>query len=95
MVSVIYDHLQANIGDDHYKPLVYCQIRILYIVLYTRKGVPEAQWVKPWPADLVVVGSSPAGGRDLFNGNRGSIAHSLSLLSTHHPDLTEILLKKM
>ena len=59
------------------------------------KKSPVAQWVKPWPADLVVVGSSPAGGGDLFNCNRGSIAHSLSISSTHHPDLTEILLKRM
>ena len=54
-----------------------------------------AQWVKVWPTDLAVMGSIPAWGEDLFYRKRGSIAHSLSLSSTHHPDITEILSTRM
>ena len=61
---------------------------------FTERGAPVAQWVQRWPTDLVVMSSSPALGEDLFSRERGSIAHSLSLLSTHRPDMTEILLKR-
>ena len=37
---------------------------------------------------------SPARGENLFSHKRGSIAHSLSLSSAHHPNMTEILLKR-
>ena len=56
--------------------------------------VPVAQWVKCWPTDLAVLGCRPAGGCNLLNHKRGSIAHSLLLSLTHHPHLTEILLKR-
>ena len=55
---------------------------------------PGAQWVKRWPTDLAVVSSSSARGEDLFNRKRGSIAHILSLLLDHRPDMTGILLQK-
>ena len=51
--------------------------------------------VTGWPADLMVPGSSPASGGDLFNCKSGSTSHSLSLSPTHCPDITEILLKRM
>ena len=56
---------------------------------------PVAQQVKQWPADLVVPGLRPTQGGNLFNCKWGFIAHSLSLSPTHHPDMTEILLKRM
>ena len=58
-------------------------------------GVPAAQWVKHWPPDLAFVSSSPARGEIISTVNEVSIAHSFSLSSTHHPDMTELLLKKM
>ena len=36
-----------------------------------------ARWVKRWPADQVVPGSTPTGSGNLFNRKRGSIAHSV------------------
>ena len=53
-------------------------------------GCSECNRVKHWPADLVVPGLRPAGGRNVFN----HIANSLSISPTHRPDITEILLKK-
>ena len=54
-------------------------------------GAPVAQWFKRWPTDLADrVGSSSR--RNLLN---HSIAQSLSLSTSHHPDMTGILLKKM
>ena len=50
--------------------------------------------MKRWPADLPVPGSGSTGGRYLFNHKRGAIALSLSLLSTHYLDMTEILLRR-
>ena len=51
-----------------------------------------AQWeLKGWPTDLMVWDSIPADGRNLFNCKLGSIAQSLSLSYSHHPDKTEIL----
>ena len=58
-------------------------------------GALQAQWVKCWSADLMVPGLCPAGGRNLFYGKQGTIAHSLPLLPFHRPDLTKILLKRM
>ena len=46
------------------------------------------------PADLAVLGSSPACGKDLFNRKRGSVAHNLSLSLIHRPSMTEILLER-
>ena len=45
-------------------------------------GAPVAQWVKHWPTDLVVPGSSPALTGNLSNHKQGSIAHNPSLI---HP----------
>ena len=42
-------------------------------------GAPVAQWVKRWPTDLAVLGSSPALSGDLFNRKPGATAHSLAL----------------
>ena len=39
-----------------------------------------------WPTDLAVPGSSP----DLFSRKRGSLAHSVSLSSAHHPDINTV-----
>ena len=33
--------------------------------LSSKAETPVAQWVKHWPADLVVLGSSPTSGEDL------------------------------
>ena len=57
-----------------------------------RLGAPVAQWVKRWPTDLAVPSSIPT--RGLLNRKWGSIAHSLSLSTSHRPDMTEILLKR-
>ena len=57
-------------------------------------GAPVAQWVKPCLADQAVLSSIPRG-RNRFNCKLGSIAHSLSLSPFHHPDITELLLKRM
>ena len=57
------------------------------------RGALVAQWLERWPTDLAVMSSSPFGGEDLFTCKRGSIEHSL-LSSTHHPDMTEIQLKR-
>ena len=56
-------------------------------------GTPLAQWVKHWLTDLAVPSSSPAQQgerRNLLNCKGGSIAHPLSLSTSHHPDITEI-----
>ena len=58
-------------------------------------GALVTQWVKRWPTDLAVVSSSPARDEDLFNCERAPIAHSLSLSSAHHPDMTEIVEKEV
>ena len=50
---------------------------------------------KRWPTDLAVPGSSPTGGGNRFNCERSFIGYSLSLSNSHHPDMTEILLKRM
>ena len=52
-----------------------------------------AKKVKHWPAVLAIQGSSSDRVGKLFNRNRVSFAHSLSLLSTNRP-MTEILLKR-
>ena len=44
--------------------------------LRMERGAPVAQWVKRWPADLAVPGSSPAWGEDLSGRKRGSTASS-------------------
>ena len=55
-----------------------------------------AQWIRHWPVDLAVLGlsSPPPSGENLFNHKQGFIAHSLSLSSTHHPDITKVLMKR-
>ena len=55
-------------------------------------AAPVAQWVKRWLADLAVPSLRPI--RSRISRNRGSIAHSLSLSTSHRPDMTEILLKR-
>ena len=56
----------------------------MYMLFYASEA-PVAQWVNRWPADLAVLGSSPAWGGDLFNRKRVSIAHSLPLYFTDRP----------
>ena len=46
-------------------------------------GVPVTQLVKRWPANLVVTGSSPAGGEGFFNRKQKSIAHNFH----YHPPI--------
>ena len=55
---------------------------------------PVAQWVKHWPSDPSVPRSIPARGEIFSTVKRGSIAQSLSLSTSHRPDMTEILLKR-
>ena len=50
--------------------------------------------VKHRSAHLVVLNLIAAEGGNLFNHKWDSIAQSLSLSSSHHPDITEILLKR-
>ena len=57
-------------------------------------GAPISQSVECWHTDLAVLGSSPAISGNLFNSEGGSIAQRLSLSPSHHPDMTEILLKR-
>ena len=47
--------------------------------------------IKHWPFNPVVQGSRPSGGGNRFNRKQDSTAHSLSLLPTYGPDMTEIL----
>ena len=54
-----------------------------------QKKAEVAQWVKPWPADLMVLR-----GENLFNHKQSYIAYSLSLSLSHCSDMTEILLKR-
>ena len=53
------------------------------------EGVPGDQWVKRWPTDLAVPGSSPAQGEIFL-----TAAHSLPFSCFHRPAITEILLKR-
>ena len=53
---------------------------------------PAARWIKRWPANLAVLGSSPTGGGNLFNRKWGFIEHSHSLSPSHLP-VTAIVLK--
>ena len=57
-------------------------------------GAWVAQWVKRWPTDLAVLSSIPTLGEIFSTVNGGSIAHSLSLSTSHRPDITEMLLKR-
>ena len=66
---------------------------IIQPIIQQNNGAPVAQWVKPWPTDLVVPSLTRLEA-NLLNCKRGSIAHSLPLSSTHRPDMTEILLKR-
>ena len=66
-------------------------LRIVCCFLPKKYGARLAQLVKLWPADLAVPGLSPAQGEIFSIVNRGAIAHSLSLSSSHRPDMTEIL----
>ena len=60
---------------------------------YTVTGAPVAQCVKCWPTDLAVLSSIPARG-EIFSLVNGVPVHSLSLSTSHRPDMTEILLKR-
>ena len=66
------------------------QIEHAHSYFPSEKKIP----VKRWPTDLAVPGSSPAGGGNLSNCKRGSIAHSLSLSLINRPDVAERLLKR-
>ena len=62
-------------------------IRIIRITSF-KDGAPIAQWVKRWPTDEAILGSSPARG-EIF-----STVNGVPLLTAfHRPDMTEILLK--
>ena len=67
---------------------------MLKTTFFKEFGAPVAQKVKHWPAALAVLGLRPAGGENLFNQDLGFIAHSLSFSSSHHPNMTEVLLKR-
>ena len=56
-------------------------------------GAPVAQWVKCCML-IRQTELDPSWKRDLLNRKQSSIAYSLSLSSKHHPDMTEILLKR-
>ena len=87
---------------------VWSDLGLLYVFGLIRSYALRSlgrQWVERWPTDiadrvrikcyqtgLVVRSSSPARGEIFFIVN-GVIAHSLSLLSKHGPEITEILLK--
>ena len=77
----------ANDADsDQPAPLsLHCLLRSFDLV---------TQSVKRWSADLAVPGSISASGGVLFNHERCSIAHSLSLSHAHLPVMTEILLNR-
>ena len=47
-----------------------------------------------WAGSLILQSHSIFRGGNLFNREKSSIAHSLSLSSFHYPDVTEILLKR-
>ena len=53
-----------------------------------------AQWVKCWPADLVVPSLSRPQG-EIFSTVNGAPLHGLSLSTSQHSDMIEILLKRM
>ena len=76
---------------------------ILYITRFfiNVQGQYPHQWaafqvagalVKLWPCSSSL-GLEAHSGPNLLNLKQDSIAHSLSLSSAHHPDMTEILLK--
>ena len=58
-----------------------------------KEGALVAEWIKRWPTDLEVPSSSLAGGENLSDHKRGSIAHIFPLSPNHRPDMVEILLK--
>ena len=53
----------------------YARIKGCVFVLFACKneGAKVAQWVKRWPSDLAVPGSSPTLAEDLFNRKRDSM----------------------
>ena len=55
--------------------------------IWTHTHADFCKWVKCWPASLGVLGSISAADRNLFSCKQGSIAHSLSLSPSHHPDI--------
>ena len=63
--------------------------------LAKQRGAPLTYWVKHWPTDLAVMGLIPRESGNLVKPKQGSIAHNLSLSSSHLPDITEIQLKWM
>ena len=75
----------------HYRFFFIFTILNTYILLIL--GAMVAQWIKRWPTDLAVQSSSSAQGKIFLTANRVPL-HSLSLSSAHHPDMTEILLKR-
>ena len=57
-------------------------------------GDAVAQWVKSWPSGLACPSSSPAQGKIFSTMNRVPLHTAFLLSSAHHPDMTEILLKR-
>ena len=62
-------------------------------IFLTMLGAPVTQWVKRWPTDLADRVRSPLEAKSSHR-KRSSIAHSLSLSTSHCPDMTETLLKR-
>ena len=59
-----------------------------------REGAPVAQWVSAGP-QIWQTEFDPRSRLNLLNHKQSSIAHSLTLSASHHPDMTEILLKRV
>ena len=88
--KVDYHEQCLAIKKDLFKSLPRVNVD-LYVIFLMLKGAPVAQWVKRWPPDPAVTGLIPTPGENLPNCKGSSTAHSLSLSSYHHRDITEIL----
>ena len=56
-------------------------------------GAKVAQYVKRWPSDLALPGSSPTRG-EISTVNGVSLHTAFHYHPAHHPDMTEILMKR-
>ena len=84
--SVDYERLIKS-GSTEFELIVDVRVSRWAGLLHTASGVPVAQWVKHWPADLAVLGSILAGGGCLFNCKWDSFTLSFKLSLSHHPDI--------
>ena len=69
------------------KRATYCLVKERLV----HRGVMYLRWINRWPVDLVVPGSSSAGGGNPHNSERGSISHTFSSSPSNSPDMTEII----